>query len=366
MKVASLTVYRYDLPLTRPLPLRGRQLMRREGLIVKLAGPDGAVGLGEIAPLPGLSQESLKEARRQAVALGETMLNREAPLKLSRLDGGLAAWIGSSELAPSVRCGFEMALLNLVSEGKGVALNELLGAHPVERLLLNGLLDGPADEIRAGVQRMADAGYKAVKLKVGRGSLDEDIALVREIRSALPSEVSLRLDANRAWSFQDGAAFGQAVADCAIEYIEEPLAAPRELEAFVEATGMAVALDETLCDEPDLAKELAPIARAFVIKPTRLGGFEASAQLVRWSTARNIYSVFSSFLETGIGLKALANLASALGRPEVPAGLDTAGWFADDLLEPPMTAGEAVLSLPQLNTLKARMASEHITEVYHA
>ena len=47
-------IYRYSLPLTK-----GGQ---REGLLIRLQSKGGAIGWGEVAPLPGLSRETLEEA----------------------------------------------------------------------------------------------------------------------------------------------------------------------------------------------------------------------------------------------------------------------------------------------------------------
>ena len=62
MNIPIIEVFRYDLPLARPLPPRCATVDVRSGLIVKISdGPD-RVGCGDIAPLPGFSTESLDEA----------------------------------------------------------------------------------------------------------------------------------------------------------------------------------------------------------------------------------------------------------------------------------------------------------------
>jgi O-succinylbenzoate synthase len=49
MKLARFDLYRYSLPLSRPLTLGGITLFQREGILLKLSGDDGSEGWGETA-----------------------------------------------------------------------------------------------------------------------------------------------------------------------------------------------------------------------------------------------------------------------------------------------------------------------------
>ena len=57
METKSFNLYRYSIPVDSQLILRGRFLKRREGLIVRVACSRD--GWGEIAPLPGFSEETI-------------------------------------------------------------------------------------------------------------------------------------------------------------------------------------------------------------------------------------------------------------------------------------------------------------------
>ena len=62
-----------------------------------------------------------------------------------------------------------------------------------------------------------------------------------------------------------------------------------------------------------------------------LGGFERTAQLLRFARSNNIKPVISSTFESSIGLKAMTMFVAKMGITNVPAGLDTLKWFAEDL-----------------------------------
>lgn len=178
---------------------------------------------------------------------------------------------------------------------------------------------------------MQDAGYEAIKLKVGGLSVEEDISLVREVRSVIGESVSLRLDANRAWDFEEVLRFARGVEGVGIEYIEEPLADPDGLKEFASVCGIPVALDESLAGmAPEMLVEHG-YAGAVVIKPTLLGGISQALRMA--SRAREIGArpVISSAYETGVGTAALVALTAGIG--ETPAGLDTYRRLAEDVVE---------------------------------
>ena len=64
MLLTRFDLFQYRLPLVAALKLKGALLLERKGLLVRLANPTGAVGWGEVSPLPGFSRESLEEARQ--------------------------------------------------------------------------------------------------------------------------------------------------------------------------------------------------------------------------------------------------------------------------------------------------------------
>lgn len=75
----------------------------------------------------------------------------------------------------------------------------------------------------------------------------QDAACLRAIRAAVGPAVSLRADANRLWGRTAAVAFGVAAEDANLQFIEEPVADPlADLAAFHQATGLPVALDESV------------------------------------------------------------------------------------------------------------------------
>ena len=326
---ARWDLFRYSLPLREPLRFTGRELATREGLLLRLSDGAGAFGWGEIAPLPGLHPETLREA--------EAALLRALTFQPPMADDGKAV-LADAECPATVRFGIDTALLRLRAHREGCALAEMLGAHPRPYLTLNGLLSGDAATVRRQLDHLLAQGITAVKLKVGRRSLDADVAAVRAVRAALPDGALLRLDANRAWSMASALAFARAIAGTAIDYIEEPLRDAAQLPEFAARTGLAVALDETLDERP--AEDLHPFPglAALVLKPSVLGGLRRTGALVARLAPHGVRAVVSCAVQSGVGHAAVAALGAVLNDRDVPAGLGTFRWLASDVVDPAFSA----------------------------
>ncbi len=339
----GLRLYRYRVPLSEPLFLQGTELRYREGLLVELAAEGGVTGWGEAAPLPGFSTEGLDEATGQLLGLSDNLVGRALTRDVLDPDGHFARELDTMGLAPSARFGFELALWDLYAASSGKTLPELVSTRPRPTVTLGALISSP-DSAVDEARRARAAGYGAVKLKLGARGVDADVELVRAVRDALGDAVALRLDANRAWSFDEAGRFARGVAAVGIEYVEEPLADPEQLASFAADHGLPVALDESLAGMQPEALEERVYARAVVLKPTLLGGISRTLRFARAAARIGARPVLSSAYETGVGTTALVALAAGVGDEEVPAGLDTYRRLARDVLRPPPD-----LSTPRLD-----------------
>jgi O-succinylbenzoate synthase len=351
MRLAGFDLFRFSLPLRGPLVLRGATLHRREGLLLRLSGDDGAEGWGESTPLPGFSEESLHQAIAQMRRLAGSLIGRKITDDWTVRDGAFGRELERVAPAPSVRFGLELAVRNMCAASSGSSLPELLAGQP--RVPVNGLLSGSWDEVLEEAQRMKNAGYEAVKLKVGARSVAKDARLVRGLVEEVGSIISLRLDANRAWGYGQAAEFLRGAPR--FEYLEEPLADPARLPQLVREFGAPVALDESLVGmEPEVLEEHR-YARAVVLKPTLLGGISNTLRIAERALRLGMTPVVSSAYESGVGTAALVAMAASIGDHPVPAGLDTYRALADDVLDIPLG-----LPAPSVDVAEAAVASRAI------
>lgn len=336
--IQSIDLLPYRLPLIRPLQLMGVAIRERVGILLRINDSDGNFGIGEVAPFPGLHREEYVDARKQLIACKQSWAKTGIPENLIPLKDGFEKWLGEKKYYPSVRYGMELAMLNLIANQQGKSLADLLGEKPRETVALNGLLAGTLNEMDAQLVRLVEEGFRRIKIKVARKAVAEEIQFVQDVNRRLPENVMIRLDANRRWALQDAIAFGKGVADCRIEYIEEPISSPAAIPEFYNACKLPVALDESLDDCPVDKIPWSPAIRALVLKPSVIGSIEKTIQLGRMAMERNVLSVISCVFYSGVGLAAAASIASVLNDQDVPCGLGTYKWLEDDICEPAFQA----------------------------
>lgn len=304
MRIASLAARTVRWPITGEGAARGR--VERAAVLVEVRSDRGAIGLGEAAPLPGMSLDTLDDAERAIAAIAA-----RAPFDVLDRDAAFALARGA---VPSARFAIETALLDVLARDRGVTLAALLGPPTADevRVPLAAVVDDPASARWA-----CAAGVRCLKIKLDAG---DDIARAFAIAAAAP-RARLRIDANRSWPRSEVAARMAALARLPIDYVEEPCAAAHLLAA--EPLPCKIALDESLAliapEELRVALR-GPRLAALVLKPTVLGGLAATLDLAKLARAAGVAAIVSHGLEGPIGTAACAELALALGG-EHPAGL---------------------------------------------
>ena len=340
MKIAGLTLYRYSLPLKRPLTLRSGKMTHREGLLLCMRDEDGVEGWGEAAPLPGFSVETFGDAREQAKTVIRALAGTDLPDDLFLLGGGFYQWLDVHKLCSSVQCCIEMAVLNLTANACGESVRKILNPAASDTLTVNGLLTGTHEEMLANARELMTRGYSTLKVKVGSANVADDVNFIRALLLAARDEfgraLNLRIDANRAWTYDDAKQLVSSLQDAPIEYIEEPLANPKELIRFLMDVSFPVGVDETIVRDPALLPQLLPLVEAIILKPTLIRGFESAYMLGAAAAHLKACPVVSSTFESSVGLHAIANFAASFTHPRIAVGLDTAGIFEHDVCREPL------------------------------
>ncbi|BFU60249.1 MULTISPECIES: o-succinylbenzoate synthase [Rodentibacter] len=294
----SFNLYRYTIPVDSQLILRDRFLKRREGLIVRVnCARDG---WGEIAPLPGFSEETLDQAETQAIEWLEKWRERSCDAPRLSLD----------DTYPSVAFGISCAM----NEMKGTLKEE--GNYQAAPLCY-----GDPDELYAELANLS--GEKVAKIKVGMYEANRDGLIADMFLEAIP-DLRLRLDANRHWTLEKALQFAAKVKPVhrsRIQFLEEPCKTPALSREFAAQTGIAIAWDESV-REPDFQLRKEPYLSAIVIKPTLIGSIERCVALIERANDLGLAAVISSSIESSLGLTQLARIAQQY-TPNVTPGLDT-------------------------------------------
>jgi muconate cycloisomerase len=159
-------------------------------------------------------------------------------------------------------------------------------------------------------------GLTQIKVKVGA---EDDVARVRAVRAVVGAEVSLRVDANGAWTLAEAVARLDAMAPCGIAAAEQPL--PRDAVAewarLRRLSPIPLVADESVVTHADLEAVIAAEAADYVnVRVAKCGGLARSLAIARRAAAAGLgVQVGSQVGETAILSAAGRHLAATL--PEV-------------------------------------------------
>src|SRR5687767_2602153 len=121
---------------------------------------------------------------------------------------------------------FDMALWDLKAKRAGLPLWKLLGGNdPRVPCYAGGIdLELTPDELLRQTDENLARGFRAIKMKVGRKKLAEDVERVAAMRDHLGAEFPLMVDANMKWTSDEAIRAARAFQPYDLTWLEEPIA----------------------------------------------------------------------------------------------------------------------------------------------
>ena len=219
---------------------------------------------------------------RAMVAIASILKEVEERTKGERVDPA-ALWaklserfalIGVQGVVRMAMAGFDIACWDALATAANQPLVRMLGGEPRKVAAYNscGLGLMPTDALADEAEQLLDRGFRAIKLRLGYPTLDEDMAAVHAVKKRIPDGIALMVDYNQALGVDDALKRGRALDRENIAWLEEPIRhddyagaamLARELnvpvqigENFSLVAGMRAALDAKCCDlvMPDLER----------------------------------------------------------------------------------------------------------------
>ncbi len=340
MEIVHYKIFFYAIPYSPALVLRGKRYKVRRGLIIGLGNREGQWAYGEYAPFPPHTEKTLLAFVNSVEnQLREHIVDK--PLAIRSVES-LAHILSPLPDNTFLRFALESALWFLKARVEESDPRLFLSDRPLNGFPLNALVTGLKSSGDKAGGPLVSSAASVYKVKVGQGDMDEEIRDIQRLCKVLPSHKKLRLDANRGWSFEQAEYFLSHMNPDKIEYIEEPLKFPQSLEKLYLYTGIPYAYDETLQNPGfDMPLNQAGLA-ALIIKPAFVGNMARIKKLAEKGRVAHKKIVFTSSFESGLGLSAIACMASAWGSPATAMGLGTYAFFAQDTLQPSFSAQNMV------------------------
>jgi o-succinylbenzoate synthase len=323
MKITGFNYSPFLIKLKKTFQSSQLIINERRGFLISVKDELGNSAIGEAAPLPGLSLETLSDDEIILNIMRGYVQDIEFPDDYKSLEITLA----NLHASPSVRFGFEQAIVGLLIKRNSNFIETNFGLTKPE-INVNAVIGfGGVEDILSSIDEKIKSGYKTIKLKIGKDNFEDDYSLVAAVRNKFDSAIKLRLDANGKWNAVNALKYLKRLEPFNIEFIEEPGMDLLSLFDLAKDSPIPIAVDESL-RSPDNAHTVIEESKidTIIIKPGILDGFLCVLKLIQLSNALNKKVIISSSFESAVGKSALVLLAS-LTKHDLAHGLSTAEYF---------------------------------------
>lgn len=333
MKITDLRATPVNIPFIAPYRFSYGAMASVTKTVVEIVTDDGVIGLGEVAD--GDRSADVLKQRDKLIGLDlrdiHTVERRIVPAMRYTPWGNILA-------NRRVFGGIEMAMWDARGKTEGVPLHLLLGGAVRTEIPLTEYFSyrlpgkdhpgesNPVEIARYCATMIEQFGSDMFEGKLATVGLDEEVAMVREVRAAIGDRL-LRLDANGAWTVPTAREALRRLDPFHIHYYEDPV---ETYEEMAQLRGYTRANFCThLIDLPKAAALKAP--DAIVTNLNELGGIRRTVDFIRACETFDVAFRFHAG-ETGIGSTAYLQVSAAIEHVREPSQT-ILRWYADDVIE---------------------------------
>lgn len=243
MKITDISTDFYRWPLSKPII---------NGLHTATHGGVGFTIIETDAGITGFGLSGANPLTRAGIEHLAPMLIGQDPLDVERLwhQMWVPKIVGRRGKTTQAISAIDIGLWDIRGKAAGMPLYKLLGGYRdrVPTYIAGGYyqdgkgLDGLAQEMLDNVAM----GATAIKIKIGRVSIREDVERVKVVREAVGPDVKLMIDANCAYRYYEAIQLAKKVEQFDPFWFEEPVA-PDDLEGhskLARATTIPIAAGE--------------------------------------------------------------------------------------------------------------------------
>lgn len=312
--LAAAQLSRLDAAMRMPFAIsRGSHDVATVAL-VRLRDADGLEGLGEAAPFPSLTHDTVESALPAARHLAEALIGKTTEQALEALPALREATTRTSITA---FVGVELALWDLHAKQRGVSLASLWGSAGLASVTTDITLPLMPPAAVAGFWRtFAGYGFETVKIKVS-GRVEDDRAMIQALLRELPPGLTLTLDGNQGFTPDAALALVARLAQDGVRpaFFEQPL--PEDdlsgCARLAKELPIPVCLDETVRTAAAARRVVeGKLARIINVKLMKSGVAEAR-EIVRVAQAAGLELMIGGMLETEVAMGASLQLACGTG-----------------------------------------------------
>ncbi len=224
LRIENIQTKRYLLPLTHPMTDASHGVMTHfEVIMVELQTDAGHTGYGYTYTIGcgGAAIRSLIDKDLKSILLGADA-NRIEQI-WDRMWRHLH-YVGRGGLVSFAMSAVDIALWDLKGKRENLPLWKLLGGYSGQARAYAGGIDLQLDPDELAEQTRCNLrkGFRAIKIKVGREKLSEDVTRVQAVRECIGPDMPLMVDANMRYSVEQAISAARKFRDFDVYWFEEP------------------------------------------------------------------------------------------------------------------------------------------------
>ncbi|MEV0290350.1 mandelate racemase/muconate lactonizing enzyme family protein [Kribbella sp. NPDC050820] len=307
--IESARAYLIDLPVKTPRHDAIQSFVKQETILVELVTTDGLLGIGYSYTIGngGSAVLAMLQEHLLPQLIGHDATEIEAIWRM----------LWASTLATTVGAITSLALAAVDTalwDLRCLRADEPLwiqagGARPRVRLYdtEGGWLQLPVDELVRNAKASRDAGWRGIKIKVGKPSVAEDVARIAAVRDAIGDEIDLMVDANQAFSRSEAIRRAAAFGPYDLRWFEEPMRADDVVghQMLRESTSIPVAVGESMYSVGQFGDYLARGAATIVqVDVARVGGITPWLKVAHAAEVANVEVCPHFLMELHVSLAA--------------------------------------------------------------
>ncbi len=333
-------LFLHELIFKKPAGTSRGILLSKPSWILNYSLPNGDTAQTEFPIIPGLSPEYQNHAQYErdlTIFLAEVRPNLEHWSKTTFLtDASFQQFIAQWQAFPSFIFGLEILIWSIQAKGSPILLESAF-TRKKNQIPINGLVwMGTLADMRAQAREKIAAGFRVVKLKIGALDWQQELLLLKELRAnAGADQLTIRVDANGAFTPQQVLEVLQELAKLEVHSIEQPIAAGQQIamSKLCTETNVPIALDEELIGVVSRAEKIALLEQIkpqyIILKPSLHGGFTGVTEWIALAEERQIGWWLTSALESAIGLSAIVQFGAGY-RLSLAQGFGTGGLYTNN------------------------------------
>ncbi len=204
-----------------PVKLSFGTVDRRSYVVLEVYTDQGIIGIGEAAPLPIYSEESVESVYHAIDRYLAPAIIGMNPFDIEKI---LARFNQVIKGNPVAKTGIEYALWDIMARASDVPLYMLLGGlyRKEVSLPIHSIGIGETKDVVKQAEAKVDAGMRLVKFKIGLNPR-QDIENVKSVRKAVGDNIGLYVDANQGYTFDVAIKTLRRLEDYDLLRIEQPI-----------------------------------------------------------------------------------------------------------------------------------------------